>query len=303
MAMAMAKYPKTIFIGSVLLSKVAIEVLLKAGIKIDLICSLDETAAANVSDYYPLHEIAQREGIECLKFCKVIELTARIVEENPDFLFVIGISQIIPAQVLDSVKGCSIGFHPTALPKYRGRAPIPWMILLGEKDTKITLFKIDEGMDSGDILCQEPYIIREDDYASDVYNSVCKALDRAIVKNIPDLYKGTAKFWNQNEDEASFLLIRRPEDGAIDWRQDGKTIHTLIRAAAPPYPGAFTYYKEQKITILQAELKPNERYIGQPGQIAFMENEKIYVLTKDDQFLVITQYEPQMKFLVGGKFK
>ncbi|MDR1701641.1 MAG: hypothetical protein LBR56_02565, partial [Sporomusaceae bacterium] len=145
---------KTVFIGSVKLSAVALETLFDLNIKIDLVCSLDETAAAPVCDYSPLHQIAQKHGTDFITFTKISEITQKVIEIAPDYLFCIGLSQIISQQLIESA-GCAIGFHPTPLPKYRGRAPIPWMILLEEKNPKISLFKIDGGTDSGDILHQE----------------------------------------------------------------------------------------------------------------------------------------------------
>lgn len=293
---------KTVFIGSVKISAAALETLFEIGISIDLVCSLDEAASAPVCDYAPIHDIAKQNGAEYITFKKVDETAGRIKAISPDVLFVIGISQMIPQEIIESAR-YTIGFHPTPLPRYRGRAPIPWMILLREPNPKISLFLLDEGMDSGDILHQEPYEIAPDDHATEVYSAVCGALRRAIRKGIPPLYDGTAVFTPQNHDEATFLLIRRPEDGRIDWRLDGREIYDLIRAAAPPYPGAFAYYKDKKVTVTRASICENRKVTGLPGQIYKVDNGKVFIVTNGGYFLILEEFEPAMDFRVGTKLQ
>ena len=197
---------KTVFIGSVISSKVALETLIEKNIHIDLVCSLDEEASKNVSDYYPIHEIAKKHNIPYLKFKKINseEVLNKIKEVSPDFIFVIGLSQIISTELLKLAKKYSIGFHPTPLPKYRGRAAIPWQILLNVRNSKVTFFKLDEGMDSGDIICQYPYEIEETDYAMDVYNKVCNAMRKALDCCLFSIYEETVNFIRQNHEEATY---------------------------------------------------------------------------------------------------
>mgnify|MGYP000559921301 CR=1 FL=1 len=298
---------KTVFIGSVISSKAALEALIESNIHIDLVCSLDEEASKNVSDYYPIHEIAEKHNIPYLKFKKINseEVLDKIKIINPDFIFVIGLSQIISTELLKLAKKYSIGFHPTPLPKYRGRAAIPWQILLKVRKSKVSLFKLDDGMDSGDIIYQYPYEIEETDYAMDVYIKVCNALGNAIKACISDIYNDTVEFVRQNHEEATYLLARRPEDGRIDWNMTGEKIETLIRATSKPYPGAFAYYKDIKVIFWKAHLENNKKYIGIPGQISRInENGEVTIITKD-RLLVVTEYEAvekKVQFTVGHKF-
>jgi methionyl-tRNA formyltransferase len=299
---------KTVFIGSVLSSKFALETIIKTGVKVDLVCSLDEDASKNVSDYYPIHEIAEKHDIPYLKFKKINseEVLSRIKEVEPDFIFVIGLSQLIPKEILDMAKKYSIGFHPTPLPKFRGRAALPWLIILGVRDSKVTLFKLDQGMDSGDIICQYPYKIKETDYAMDVYIKVCDAMRLALKECIPSIYDESVEFIKQNHEEATYLLIRRPEDGKIDWNLSGKEIETLIRAANKPYPGAFAYYKKTKVVFWKAHLEPNYKYIGLPGQIAWINDDAQIGIVAKDSLIVLIEYSIEGEastFYPGHKFK
>lgn len=298
---------KTVFIGSVLSSKIALETLIESGIEVNLVCSLDERYSNNVSDYYPIHKIAERNRIPYVKFRKINsnEVISAIKEVKPDFIFVIGLSQIISKDVLGLANKYVIGFHPTPLPKFRGRAAIPWQIILGVQESKVSLFKLDEGMDSGDIIYQHPYTIREYDYASDVYDKVCSAMKYALIKSIPDIYSDSVKFIKQNEEEATYLLKRSPEDGRIDWSWSSKKIHTLIRAVSKPYPGAYAYYKDKKVIFWRANIQKNEKFIGMPGQIAWLENNGEIGIVTTDGILIVTEYsieEGDVKFTVGHKF-
>jgi methionyl-tRNA formyltransferase len=299
---------KTVFIGSVLSSKIALETLIENNISIDLVCSLDEGASKNVSDYFPIHDIAIKHKIPYIKFKKVnsIEIINKISEIKPNFIFVIGLSQIISQELLDLATDYAIGFHPTPLPKYRGRAAIPWQIILRVCDSKVSFFKLDEGMDSGDIICQYPYNIEETDYAMDVYIKICKAMRNALKEYIPRIYNTSVDFVKQNNEEASYLLARRPEDAKIDWNLSGREIETLIRATSIPYPGAFAYYKDTIVKFWKVRIEENIKYIGIPGQIAWVNDQSEIAIITKDSMLVLSEYEVQgkgAKFIIGHKFK
>lgn len=198
-----------------------------------------------------------------------------------------------------------VGFHPTPLPKFRGRAAMVWQVLLGVKESKCTLFLIDEGMDSGDILGQEDYKILETDYAEDVEKTLCDALKRLANRTLKEIADGSIKPQKQNEDEATYLLIRRPEDGLIDWREPVEKVQRLIRAVSRPYPGAFGMYDgEHKIIIWKADYIENNKYIGIPGQICDIKDEYFDVLGSDG-IIRVWDYEnvDSVKILVGHKLK
>ena len=299
---------KTVFRGAVLSSKVALETLIECGINIDLVCSLDEKHSKNVSDYYPIHKIAEKNRIKFIKFTSInsVEVIDSIKKVNPDFIFVIGLSQIISKDILNIANKYAIGFHPTPLPKLRGRAALPWQIILGVRESKVSLFKLDEHMDSGDIICQYPYTIDRNDYAMDVYTKVCNAMKLALKKCLPDIYNDSINFVKQRDEDATYLLTRRPEDGKIDWNWSGNKIHTLIRAASKPYPGAFAYYKGGKVIFWKAKLEKNDKYIGIPGQIAWIGNKGEIGIVAKDSLIVVTDYlkeDSDILFSVGHKFE
>jgi methionyl-tRNA formyltransferase len=288
---------KTVFIGSVGSSRIALQTMIEQGIKIDLVCSLDGSVSENVSGYFPLHEIAEQNDIDFIKFKKINDpnIIERIKKIVPNFIFVIGLSQIITNDLLNCATDYCIGFHPTPLPKFRGRAAVPWLILLGEKDLKISLFRMDDGMDSGDLICQYPYKLTDEDYATNAVEKILQAMREGLKQSLPQIYHDSVQFIKQKNEEATYLLIRRPEDGKINWNLPAEKIHTLIRAVSHPYPGAFSYIKGEKITIWRAELYDNLQYIGIPGQIAIIDSDQSLHLVIGNKMLHVTDYDLENK--------
>ena len=212
---------------------------------------------------------------------------------------------MVPQKMIDLAKKGVVGFHPTPLPKFRGRAAMVWQILLGVHETKCTLFLIDKGMDSGDILGQEEYIIEDTDYAIDVREKLLSSLSRLSCRVLKQMMDGSIEPKKQNEEEATYLLIRRPEDGQIDWKAPCVDIHRLIRAVSHPYPGAFGMYDgEHKIIIWRAEVIENKKYIGLPGQIAEI-NGASFGVVGIDGLVRVTDYEnvDSVTLRVGHKLK
>lgn len=298
---------KSILIGSVKSSQIVLEEMINVNFPVEMVFSLDENYSKNVSGYFPIHETAKKYNIPFKKFHKINdEININIIEEiKPDYIFVIGLSQIIDKKILDiPSKGC-VGFHPTPLPKYRGRAAMVWQVLLGEHKTKCTMFLLDEGIDSGDILEQQEYVIDDEDYAEDIEKKLCCAIRLLSKKVFNKILNNTLTAYKQNEEEASYLMIRRPEDGLIDWKVSIKTIHKLIRAVSNPYPGAFAMYDgEHKIIIWKAEIRENKNIIGIPGQICLIGEDYFDVLCIDG-ILRISVWDniDNVKLFVGHKLK
>ena len=298
---------KNILIGSVRSSETVLNEMIKIGFPINMVFSLDEDASKDVSGYRPIHELAEANGIPYQKFRKISdeENIETIKNIAPDYIFVIGISQLIPKSIIDLAKNGCIGFHPTPLPKFRGRAAVVWQILLGIQKTKCSMFFIDEKVDSGDILGQEEYEICENDYFMDVSNKINASIATLSNRIFHQILSGTLKPQKQDDDEATYLLVRRPEDGWIDWKEPVDKIHRLIRAISKPYPGAFGMYDGcHRIIIWKADYFENKKYIGIPGQICELNKEYFDVLGSDGIIRVL-EFEnvDNVKMFVGHKLK
>ena len=298
---------KTILIGAVTTTRRVLETMVEVDFPISYVFSLDDAVSENVSDYDPIFKTAEKYNVPYKKFKKINdEENVKIIKEiEPDYIFVIGLSQLVKDEIINAAKKGVVGFHPAPLPKYRGRATNVWQQLLGVKESAVSVFFIDDGIDSGDILAQEPYYIGDDDYCQDVLDKIDEAAIVAMRKVLIGLRDNTLVPVKQNDEEASYTLKRSPEDGLIDWNQSIKDIHLFIRAISKPYPGAFSMYDgKSKIVIYRAEILENKKYIGFNGQIAELRKDGFDVVCKDG-LLRVTDYEnvDNVKMFVGHRFR
>ncbi|QTL99735.1 methionyl-tRNA formyltransferase [Iocasia frigidifontis] len=292
---------KTVFIGTVESSYAALEELLRNNIDIDAIFTLDKNKYN--SDFKRLKPLAENAGIKTylIKNINNQENIERLKQIKPDFIFVIGISQIVKKQILKIPKYGCIGFHPSLLPKNRGRGVIPWTILREIKETGVTLFYLDEGMDSGDIIAQKKINIDERETARTLYDKVIKALKKVIRNNINDILQGNINLIKQDANKATYCAKRTPRDGIIDWNKSAYNIDKLIRATTKPYPGAYTYYKGKKLIIWSSELLNKDNHIAKHGQIVEIISGKGVKVKTGDGLLLIHEIEYLGKFMIASE--
>ena len=177
-----------------------------------------------------------------------------------------GWSQLLSNDILKIPKLGVIGSHPTELPKYRGRAPIPWSILKGLKESALTFFYVGEGTDDGDILAQQKFKITDSDDATSIYDKITEIGKTMILENLQLIRDGKIKKRKQNSAEfIEYWPKRKPEDGKIIWSKTAKDIHNLIRATTHPYPGAFIIFKNSKLKIWKSSYIDNDN--SEPGKI------------------------------------
>lgn len=167
-------------------------------------------------------------------------LSARIAGLRPDFLFSFYYRRMLAPALLAIPTRGALNVHGSLLPKYRGRAPVNWAVLHGERETGATLHYMTTKPDTGDIVVQAAVPILPDDTAQEVFDKVTVAAEIALDRALPALLDGTASRTPQELSRGGYFGGRSPADGTIDWSRDATTIHNLVRAVAPPYPGAFT---------------------------------------------------------------
>ena len=278
-----------IFIGSVEYSAYCLNALLGMNINIvEIMCPCKDSSKAN-SDYSDLSAIASKYDKEVHYFKRVKDETERIKRNRPDVIFVFGLSQIIPSHILAiPTMGC-IGSHPALLPRNRGRHPIIWAIANGLKKSGITLFWIDEGVDSGDIWDQMEFDIDGLDDAASVYEKVKRLSVEMLKKNVSDLENGEIKRFKQDSEKANYWRKRTPADGQIDWRMSSKRIYDLARALTTPYVGAHCMYRNKEIKIWKTNiLSKGEEYENvEPGKVVSIENNRIIIKTGDGLIKII----------------
>ena len=216
-----------------------------------------------VADFVLFDEVARQASIPLMKVksSKDPETIRLIKSYEPDLILVASWSQIIPSEVINlAPKGC-LGIHYSLLPERRGGAPLNWAIIDGLTKSGITLFFLDEGVDSGDIVAQKEFEITETDTPKELLDKICVLAPQIIEENIDAIEKGTIKRIKQDDEKATYTPRRKPEDGLIDWSKPMKEIYNFIRALALPYPCAFTYLGDKKLIIPKAVFKGDHLYI------------------------------------------
>lgn len=184
----------------------------------------------------------------------VPEELRRIRELAPDFLFSFYYRQMLTPELLAIAPRGALNMHGSLLPKYRGRVPINWAIIRGETETGATLHYMEAKPDAGDIVAQTAVPILPDDTAREVLDKVTVAAEMTLHQVLPALIAGNAPRIAQNLRQGSYFSGRKPEDGRIDWTGSAVGVHNLVRAVAPPYPGAFTTVAGQPARILRTRV-------------------------------------------------
>lgn len=245
---------KIAFCTCVQLGLSGIEEILRIGGNLDLLITLKDEKARDKSGRIFLDEVAAQHNIPILKVNSINdkETIDTIREKGIDWLFIIGWSQIARAQVLSSPTFGCIGMHPTLLPEGRGRAAIPWAILKGLKQTGVTMFKLDEGVDTGDIIGQGIIPMHEGIVATELYEEVNKMHIALIDEYWNDIANNKVTLTKQNNDQATQWHGRKPEDGEIFPSMTMDEAYRMVRAVTHPYPGAFYRCADKVLRIWAA---------------------------------------------------
>lgn len=237
-------------IGSVSSSEAVLHALHRGGVPVVGVLGLDPQAANSVSDFRDLRPAAQAMAAPFGYFRKLSEPhVERFIHDcRPDLLWVIGLSQMAPRELIALAPGGGIGFHPTMLPRGRGRAPVAWTIILGEA-AAVSLFYLTDRADAGDLIAQRPVPVRTDDYAQDLIDRTNTVLGEVVVELAPAIRAGRLPRFPQNEGLATYYPRRTPDDGLIDWCHPTCSIDRLVRGVSHPYPGAFTFADGRRLIV------------------------------------------------------
>ena len=173
---------------------------------------------------------------------------------KPDFIFSFYYRYMLDKAWLALPRLGALNMHGSLLPKYRGRAPVHWAIIHGESETGASLHYMVEKPDAGALVDQEAVPILENDTALDVSIKVADAAQTVLRRSLPRLLAGTAASQPLDLKKGSYFGRRTPEDGRIDWRLGARAIHDLVRAVAPPFPGAFTEVNGCRLEVLETRM-------------------------------------------------
>ncbi|HVW70490.1 MAG TPA: formyltransferase [Steroidobacteraceae bacterium] len=268
-----------------------LQVLLSAGVEVPLVVTTKDdpneqqwfASAAVMAAEYGLPVVMPDD-------VNTVELERRVTELQPDFVFSFYFRSMIGAQLLSAARLGALNIHGSMLPRYRGRAPVNWAILHGERETGATLHYMTARADAGDIVDQLAVPILENDEARDVFNKVTVAAEIILARSLPGLIHGSAPRLPQQLETGKYYGRRRPEDGKIDWTRSAREIHNLVRAVAPPFPGAFGYVDGERWMIYRTRVMPRTIEPSERARL-FGADGQCYVACRDGSVLRIVAAE------------
>lgn len=203
---------------------------------------------------------------------------------SPDLIVVAAFGQIISQRILDIPRFGSINVHASLLPKYRGAAPINWVIIQGEKKTGITTMLMDKGLDTGNILLQRKLEIFPEENAGELHDRLAFLGAEVLRETVARLKQGGVTPCKQEESEASYAPPLEKEDGVIDWEKPAEKIYNHIRGMNP-WPGAFTYLEGKILKVFQAKHVIQD-FPHKPGKVVKTSDEGILVETGEGHILL-----------------
>jgi methionyl-tRNA formyltransferase len=232
-----------------------LKVLLAHGVEVPLVVTHDDSAGETIW-FGSVAGTAADYGIPTLapEDSNAVDVIARVAAARPDFIFSFYYRRMLAPALLALAPRGALNMHGSLLPKYRGRAPVNWAIIHGETETGATLHYMADKPDNGDIVAQTAVPILPDDVASDVFVKVTVAAEMTLDRALPALLAGTAPRTRQDAGKGSYFGGRKPEDGVIDWSKSAIAIHNLVRAVAPPYPGARTLIDGHPARLLRTRV-------------------------------------------------
>jgi methionyl-tRNA formyltransferase len=231
---------------------------------------------AEADEIDPVFALAEEAGIPIVTETSQAEIAALILKFQPDCVVISSYHQILPASLI--AHSTFVNVHYSPLPLYRGRANVNWALINDEPYAAITIHKLLPELDAGNILFQQLIPIGYHDTVANVYDKLNSIQQQYLGKVIHNVFNGDEGI-PQHHAEATYCCTRLPEDGEVDWAASTRSIDCLIRALVSPFPGAYTYFQGEQLTIWQAEpVNHPPVYVGRiPGRLVARSKTEGYV--------------------------
>ena len=272
---------RVIFMGTPDFAVETLEEIIAAGHEVVLVVSQPDKAVgrSKALKYTPVKACAIEHGIEVYQPERIrdTECVEHLKGYQPDIIIVEAFGQIIPKVILDMPKYGCINVHASLLPKYRGAAPIQWAVINGDKVTGVTTMRMDEGLDTGDMILKEEIELAEDETGGSLFDRLSKTGATLCVKTMEAIENGTAVYTPQDSSLATHTAKIHKELGSIDWTKPAKEIECLIRGL-DPWPSAYTRLGDKTLKIWKAKVL-DENTKAAPGCLAKVTKNTIWVQT------------------------
>ena len=306
---------RIVFMGTPALAAEALASLYEAGYALPLVVTQpDKTAGrGHKAPLSPVKAFAESKGIPVYQpgSLKTGEAAIRIGAAEPDAIVVAAYGKILPLPLLESTPLGCLNVHASLLPAYRGAAPIQWALLHGDKETGVTIMKMDEGVDTGAIIRQERLRIPQGMNFGELYGALSALGARLLTEVLPLWAEGGLPPQKQPVEGATYAPLLTREHEKVDWARPAEAIRNQIRAFCPS-PGASAYIGDKEIKILDARVLTEEEaaalagktgkafLFGAPGQIAGFARGQGPVAAAGEGYLLLTRVQPAGKKPMDG---
>lgn len=250
----------------------------------------------------PVKELALKYDIPVYQPIKAREesFVEKLKDLNPDIIVVVAFGQILPKSILDIPKFGCINVHVSLLPKYRGAAPINWVIINGEEKTGVTTMYMDEGLDTGDMILTEEFDLDDEITAGELHDKMKDIGADVLIETLKQIEDGCAPRIPQNHEEFTYAPMMNKSLGQIDWSKSARDIHNLVRGVNP-WPSAYTIYDGLTIKVWKTKVL-GETSDKEPGTILKVDKDGIRVSTKDNVILVKEIQMPGKKRVLVSEY-
>jgi methionyl-tRNA formyltransferase len=262
---------RLVFCGTPQFAVPTLETLLRAGHRVELVLSQPDRASGRGLEVQlsPVKRFAEQHGLALAQPEKIRnnpELRQRLEELSPDAIIIVAYGRLIPPWMLTLPRHGNLNVHGSLLPKYRGAAPIQWAVANGETETGITTMRIDEGLDTGDILLQQRVPILPEQTAVELSPVLAAVGAELMVRTLAGLEQGTLQAMQQDSTQATLAPILQRDDGRIDWSRTAQQIFNRWRGFQP-WPGAFTSFRGKKLILHAMQVIPGATGNAAPGTL------------------------------------
>lgn len=229
----------------------------------------------------PVKEAALELGIEVYQPRRVREpeCVAYLKKYQADIIVVVAFGQILPREILDMPRFGCVNVHASLLPKYRGASPIQWAVINGERVTGVTTMRMDEGLDTGDIILQREVVLDQKETGGSLFDKLSEVGAALCVETLEAIEAGTAVYRRQDHEAATRTGLIRKEFGEIDWCRPARELECLIRGLNP-WPSAYTWLGGKTLKLWDASVR-EENTDASAGTVVEVTKKSVAVQTGD----------------------
>lgn len=273
---------RLIFMGTPDFAVGTLEALIEAGHEVALVVTQPDKPRGRSKklQYPPVKEAALAHNIEVFqpKRLREAESIEYLKKYQPDCIVVVAFGQILPKEILEMPKYCCVNVHASLLPKYRGAAPIQWAVINGEKVSGVTTMRMDEGLDTGDMILKEEVTLAPDETGGSLFDRLAEVGAKLAVQTLQALEDGTAEFTPQDHEKATQVGMIKKSFGEMDFTKSAVELERLIRGLNP-WPSAYTKLNGKTLKIWAADVCGQTGEKAQPGTVLKAEKDEFLIQT------------------------